>query len=110
MSDPSPNLWEVWHARCESEGGRGYKYRPVIIVGVSSDGSLAMMVTSSTNRLRLPHDYLLVDWEQAGLVKPSIARVDRIVELPPNYIGTAGKIGELSDRDVRALLSILAEL
>ena len=103
-------MWEVWHARFNFEGGKGYKYRPVIIVGVRSDGSLVMMVTSSTNKLHMEHDYLLQDWEEAGLAKPSVARIDRIAEIPPDYIGTAGRIGKLSERDSVAISSILAEI
>lgn len=63
----------MWHARFDYEGKHGYKYRPVIVVGVREDGTLAMMVTSATNKLHLEHDYLLQDWKQAGLNKPSIA-------------------------------------
>lgn len=106
----TPQLWEVWHARFNFDGGQGYKYRPVIIVGLHEDGSLVMMVTSSTNRLHLEHDYLLRDWKEAGLDKPSIARADRIAEIPPDYIGTVGKIGRLSERDESALRGILEQL
>lgn len=102
-----PQLWEVWHARFNYEEGKGYKYRPVIVVGVKPDGSLVMMVTSVGNKLQLAHDYVLRDWRQAGLDKPSIARADRIARIPPDYIGTAGRIGRLSQRDAAALAAIL---
>ncbi len=51
------------------------------------------MVTSATNKLSLDHDYLIREWEAAGFDKPSIARLDRIAEIPPGYLGTAGRIG-----------------
>lgn len=54
--DAKPQMWEVWHARFDYEEGRGYKWRPVIVVGVCESGSLVMMVTSSTNKLHLEHD------------------------------------------------------
>ncbi|MGN0287430.1 MAG: type II toxin-antitoxin system PemK/MazF family toxin [Atopobiaceae bacterium] len=110
MSDALPRIWEVWHARFDFEGGRGYKYRPVIVVGVRSNGSLMMMVTSATNKLHLEHDYLLRDWQQAGLDKPSIARVDRIAEIPPHYVGTAGRIGMLSEHDIAAIARLLNDI
>ncbi len=110
VSSVEPQLWEVWHARFNFEEGKGYKYRPVIVVGVHFDGSLVMMVTSVGNKLQLPHDYVLQDWRQAGLDKPSIARADRIASIPPDYIGTAGRIGRLSQRDVDALAAILEEM
>jgi hypothetical protein len=110
MSEGTPRLWDVWHARFNFDDGRGYKFRPVIIVGVREDGSLAMMVTSSTNKLHLEHDYLIRDWEQAGLRKPSIARVDRIAFIPPEHLGTAGRIGHLSDADIERISATLALL
>ena len=110
MSSEAPALWEVWHARFNFDGKRGYKYRPVIVVGVRENGSLVMMVTSATNKLQLEHDYLLQDWREAGLDKPSIARADRIAEIPPSYVGTAGKIGRLSARDEMALRELLTSI
>lgn len=110
MSSEAPALWEVWHARFNFDGKRGYKYRPVIVVGVRENGSLVMMVTSATNKLQLKHDYLLQDWREAGLDKPSIARADRIAEIPPSYVGTVGKIGSLSTRDEMALRELLTSM
>ena len=108
MNEVVPQIWDVWHARFNYDGGRGYKYHPVIIVGTKEGGALVMMVTSSTNRLHLEHDYFLLDWEAAGLRKPSIARIDRIAEVPVAYFGTAGRIGRLSSRDAEGIVSILA--
>ena len=102
-----PQLWEVWHARFNYSEGHGYKYRPVIVVGVRDDGTLVMMVTSATNKLSLPHDYPICDWKAAGLDKPSIARADRIAEIPAGYLGSAGRIGKLSDRDIKAIINVL---
>ena len=103
MNEVVPQIWDVWHARFNYDGGRGYKYRPVIIVGTKEGGALVMMVTSSTNKLHLEHD-----WEAAGLRKPSIARTDRIAEVSVAYFGTADRIGRLSSRDVEGIVSILA--
>lgn len=105
-----PQRWEVRHARFDFDDGKGYKYRPVIVLGARDDGSIVMMVTSATNKLHLEHDYPLRDWREAGLLKPSIARADRIAVIPPRYIGMAGKIGSLSERDREGLIAILAFL
>ena len=110
MSEAAPQPWEVWHARFNYEGGKGYKYRPVIVAARCDNGSLVMMVAGATNKLRLEHDYLLRDWEAAGLEKPSIARVDRIAEIPASYLGTAGLIGRLSGADIAAIVAIMAEM
>lgn len=111
MSDQSlPELrkWDIWHARFDFSEGKGYKYRPVIVLGVSPSGSIVMMVTSVGNKLHLSHDYVIKEWRAAGLDKPSIARADRIVEIPPDYLGSAGFIGHLHPVDVAALTDILS--
>ena len=66
--------------------------------------------TSATNKLHLEHDYLIRNWKEAGLDKASIARVDRIVEIPPGYLGTAGYIGTLSKNDIAAITIILNKI
>lgn len=68
------------------------------------------MVTSSTNKLHLQHDHLLIDWKGAGLAKPSIARIDRIATIPASYLGTAGKLGKLRETDVNAITEILLKI
>lgn len=110
MSERTPQPWEIWHARFDFSEGKGYKYRPVIVVDVGSDGSLVMMVTSATNKLSLAHDYLIRDWREAGLQKESIARADRLAEIPADYLGTAGYIGTLTQNDIAAIAIILAEI
>ena len=110
MSSEAPEQWEIWHARFDFSEGKGYKFRPVIVLRVQDDGSLVTMVTSSTNKLSLAHDYPIEDWKQAGLQKPSIARLDRIAEIPRDYLGTAGRIGRLSDRDVSEITIIVNEV
>ncbi|KXB63252.1 MULTISPECIES: type II toxin-antitoxin system PemK/MazF family toxin [Olsenella] len=110
MSDLNLCRWEVWHARFNFQEGKGYKYRPVIVLASDGRDQLVMMVTSATNKLHLENDYRLVDWAQAGLDKPSIARVDRIAQIPASYLGTAGRIGRLSERDALALAGILRKV
>lgn len=103
MAESEPQKWEVWHVRFNFEEGKGYKYRPVVIVGKQLEQMEAMMVTSCGNKLSLPHDHVLIDWEAAGLEKPSIARVDRVAKLPLSYVGTSGRIGKLSQSDRSAI-------
>lgn len=105
-----PRPWEIWHARFDFSEGKGYKYRPVIVVDVAEDGSIVMMVTSATNRLHLEHDHFISGWQAAGLEKPSIARADRIAQIPADYLGTAGRIGRLDGADIQVITRILAEI
>ena len=78
MSEWVPQPWEVWHARFDFSEGRGYKYRPVIVLATRLDGSLVAMVTSAANKLSLEHDYPIREWEAAGLDKPSICVSSRL--------------------------------
>lgn len=108
MSEQVPQPWEVWHARFDFSEGRGYKFRPVIVLATRPDGSLVAMVTGAANKLALEHDCPIREWEAAGLDKPSIARLDRIAEIPAGYLGTAGRIGRLADGDIAAIKAMLA--
>jgi len=110
MSEKSPQPWEVWHARFDFSEGRGYKFRPVIVLATRPDGSLVAMVTGAANKLSLEHDCPIREWEAAGLDKPSIARLDRIAEIPAGYLGSAGRIGRLADVDIAAIKTVLAEI
>ena len=110
MSEQVPQPWEIWHARFDFSEGHGYKFRPVIVLATRPDGSLVAMVTSNANKLSLAHDYPIREWKAAGLDKPSIARLDRIAEIPAGYLGTAGRIGRLTDGDIAAIKAILSEI
>lgn len=110
MSEPIPQPWEVWHARFDFSEGHGYKYRPIIVLAMRLDGLLVAMVTGIANKLSLEHDYPIREWEAAGLDKPSIARLDRIAEIPAGYLGAAGHIGCLTDGDINAIKAILVEI
>jgi hypothetical protein len=110
MSELVPQPWEIWHARFDFSEGHGYKYRPVIVLATRPDGSLVAMVTGAANKLSLAHDYAIREWEAAGLDKPSIARLDRIAEIPAGYLGIAGRIGRLADGDIAAIKAILTEI
>ena len=72
MNNRAPHVWEIWHARFNYSEGKGYKYRPVIVIDVHRSGLLIMMVTSATNKLHLEHDYLIRNWKEAGLDKESL--------------------------------------
>ena len=108
-SEAAPAPWEIWHARFNFDD-RGYKFRPVLVLACSQDELLTAMITSASNKLSLPLDTPLDDWQKAGLTKPSLVRVDRIALLPPTYLGTAGRIGRLSPRDAHRVSRALTAL
>ena len=108
-SKVAPAPWEIWHARFNFDD-RGYKFRPVLVLAHSPNGLLTAMITSASNKLSLPLDTPLKDWQAAGLTKPSLVRVGRIALLPPTYLGTAGRIGKLSPYDTHRVSQALATL
>ena len=108
-TEGAPAPWEIWHARFNFDD-HGYKFRPVLVLACSQDGLLATMITSASNKLSLPLDTPLNDWQEAGLSKPSLVRVDRIALLPPTYLDTVGRIGRLSPRDAHRVNQALATL
>lgn len=61
------------------------------------------MATGSGNKLALDHDYPIRGWEAAGPVKPSIARLDRIILIPNGYLGSAGLIDHLSGSRINTI-------
>ena len=71
---------------------------------------IVTMVTSAQNKLSLVYDYPKLKWQTSGLDKPSIARLDRIAEIPIDYLGTSKLIGHLADDDIAAIKVILNEL
>lgn len=85
------------------QGVTGIKRRPTVIVSTDEyhkarpDVVLAV-ITTQISSANSPTDYLLKDWQNAGLHKPSVFRA---------YFGTyeqtaiSSVIGKLSDRDWR---------
>ena len=108
-TEGAPAPWEIWHARFNFDD-HGYKFRPVLVLACSPDGLLAAMITGASNKLSLPLATPIDDWQEAGLSKPSLVRVDRIALLPPTYLGTAGRIGRLSPRDAHRVSQALTTL
>ena len=84
----------------EFQGVVGTKRRPAVVVSSEAyhrerlDAILAV-VTGEINKSISSTDYLLQDWQAAGLKKPSAVRIF-LFTLPQSKII---KIGELSEKD-----------
>ena len=69
MSERFPQPWEVWHAQLDFSEGHGRKNRPVVVLATRPGRSLVAMVTNTTNKLLIDHD-----WKpQVALVVSSLA-------------------------------------
>ncbi|MDW8326334.1 MAG: type II toxin-antitoxin system PemK/MazF family toxin [Anaerolineales bacterium] len=74
-----------------------HAYRPDVIVGV---------ITSQVESATTPVDYLLQDWAEAGLRRPSAFR-SFLATLPA--IAVSAPIGQCSNRDWQAIQVCLAK-
>jgi mRNA interferase MazF len=92
---------------------QGLKRRPVCIVS-SPDFNrgvdvIVAMVTSSSRRMDSPTagDVVLDDWQEAGLLRPSVVRAGRLLVLEAPLL--SARLGALSSRDLLAVDSGLRE-
>ena len=82
----------------------GNKKRPCLILCSYQPKNLEShyiiaMITSQINGLRFPGDVLLKKSKEAGLLKPSILRLSKIVTVEKSLI--KGKLGRLADVDIK---------
>jgi mRNA interferase MazF len=90
---------EIFICRFPFTSGAFSKPRPVLILFDLQQDVLICRVTSATPFG--PLDAIISDWREAGLAKPSVARLDRLVTAEKAILGR--KIGKLSSRDEDAI-------
>lgn len=75
------------------------KVRPALVLFDLEEDVLICRVTSAQNRGSL--DVVLVDWKAAGLLRPSVARLDRVVTAEKSVL--IRRLGVLSSRDMESV-------
>lgn len=76
------NQWEVWYAKFPfEEDATITKSRPVIILNVDTLECLSVKVTSHDIRDNDKFDTPIVYWREAGLPRPSVARISKTINL-----------------------------
>lgn len=86
-----------------------YKQRPVVIVGNEMVIDIDLLIAPVTSQQgRNPFDIEIQHWQDAGLVKPSIARVSKLHAIPQSSI--VRKLGQLHPSDLQAVLKACKEL
>lgn len=99
------NLGEVWWTEFPFEEIDVSKRRPAIVIDESTIAVLAMMVTSKDKKN--PYSIKIDDWQEAGLVTESWARIDRIIRMDEWRMEK--KIGDLSESDLLKVSQLVAE-
>ena len=101
-------VWEIWFADFPfEEDATISKKRPVIILNVEPLEVLSVKVTSQEVRNADEHDTPIRYWSEAGLNKPSIARISKTMFLDKHSF--IHKIGTLHDDDKISILTKYTE-
>jgi hypothetical protein len=86
----------------------GGKRRPVLLIASGDEYTEAYRITSQyankSDAVKAGY-FEIIDWKQAGLVKPSFVDTIAPVELPTAML--SAPIGALSDNDKRRLIEFL---
>lgn len=81
------------------------KERPAVVVGRREASTLLLVakVTGHGPRLEFPGEVRLVDWQAAGLPKPSTVRCSKVIEVDTQTLEPIHRYGVLSERDELAV-------
>lgn len=82
--------------------GASSKIRPALVLFDLAHDLIICRVTSVLHSQR--HDVLLSDWSAAGLLKPSVARLDKIITAEKRIV--LKKLGVLSQSDKESVKTI----
>lgn len=78
---------------------------PAVVLEGNKLAHLAAQVTSRVDKYNSFSDYKIKDWEEAGLFKPSVARLGQQEAFSDDIV--INKIGHLSDDDIAGIEEIL---
>lgn len=95
-------IWELWYANFPYEDRPESKDRPVIVLNTNPLCVLSIKVTSQEIRDKDKYDTTIDHWQEAGLVKPSVARISKTVSLDEDKFRR--KIGDLHKDDIPIIL------
>ena len=90
---------EVFICQFPFTSGTGSKIRPALVLFDLQQDAVICRITSVSRNGTL--DVTLNDWKAAGLLKPSVARLDRIVTAETSIF--LRRLGVLSDTDLEAV-------
>lgn len=88
------------------------KKRPAVVISSDkhnrfSSDVIIMAITSKTDKINTSAEYVIMDWEKAGLLKPSLMK-PAVSTIEQKLI--IRKLGALSPNDILLLANVLKEL
>jgi len=100
---------DVWLADVLFKGTRQTKQRPVIIVGNELALDVDVIIAPVTSQQpRNQFDVVLEYWNEAGLLKPSVARTSKIISVHGSELKR--HIGVLHKHDLERVLHMCRKL
>lgn len=100
---------DVWLANVLFKETRQTKQRPVIIVGNDLALDVDVIIAPVTSqRTRNQFDVVLEYWEEAGLLKPSVARASKITSVHGSELKRS--LGTLHKHDLERVLHMCRNL
>lgn len=105
----APEVFGVYTAQFPFLDANETKIRPVIVVSEPQGRyNIVTIVPVSSRIVPQEVDVVLAKWSEAGLLKPSVARVHRITTMLQADL--IAELGVLSDQDAQAMQSALRGL
>jgi mRNA-degrading endonuclease toxin of MazEF toxin-antitoxin module len=89
------NFGEIYIRRFPFTSGTASKARPALVLFDLGHDVLICRITSAASST--PLDITIADWSAAGLARPSIARLDRLITAEKSLLHV--RLGELSPAD-----------
>ena len=101
------NKWDIWLAKVAFEDAPEItKNRPVLIMDNMQCLVLSFKITSHTPRTSYKDEYQIIEWQKAGLLKPSTLRISKKILLPKDsFIFKLGKLQPIDKNNVINILS-----
>lgn len=98
--------WEIWLASVAYEDNPDVcKLRPVLVTEQQELFIISYKMTSHTPRDNYFGEYLLINWQESGLIKPTTVRLNKILKLKQSdFKKYIGKLTYLDIIEIKKLL------
>jgi mRNA interferase MazF len=87
--------------------GQGSQIRPALVLLDTGDADV-VVARVTTQLYATPWDVFLADWQQEGLLRPSTARLHKLLTIEKTLV--IRRIGLLSPRDRQQVAAVLAQM